>query len=670
MPPPGGCPTPRQVKQILLGQAPEAEAEALEAHLDGCPKCQRVLDGLHVNSLITDALKAAPPDRAAPDLGDLVGRLEQLGSRWALTTGGADAAGGRDEPPALAPAEAVGEVGRLGRYRILEVLGAGGMGVVYRAEDPTLRRQVALKVMRPRFARRPDARRRFLQEAAAMAAIKHDHIATIFEVGEAAVPDDETVPFLAMELLEGENLLDRLRHGPLPPAVAARLGAQAAAGLAAAHARGLVHRDLKPGNLWLEEPPGWADEPPPARPSLAAAGRLKLLDFGLATATDEGGGEVVGTPAYMAPEQVRGDPLDARCDLFALGCVLYEMCAGRPPYLRDRAELKSRTPNLTPPAPAPAPPALAGLIARLLAPDPADRPASARMVGRELAEIERGLTARPSRRPVLLTGAAVLLGVVGAGVFWAANRPSPVVIGPATTPSGETFPAGPADDAWCRFVAELPPERQAKAVLAKLRELNPGFDGTFERLNVGDGRVIELRFYSDHVTDISPVRALTKLSSLGCVGSKPDAGRLTDLTPIRDLRLEWLFVSRNPDLADLGPLGQMAVYQLEANGTRVADLGPLNGSRLSYLNLAGTRVRDLSAVRRMPGLRTLMLTGSPVEDLEPLVGSSVQTLSFSFVAGRDEAVLRRIPSLQTVNGKPVAEFLRTKPPAGSPGTKS
>jgi hypothetical protein len=662
MPPPGGCLTPRQVKNILLGQASADEADALEAHLDGCPACQTLLDGLHVNSQITDALRAGPGSgvgRPAPDLDDLMGRLEQLGSRWSVTTGPAL---GRTERPTLAPAEAGDEIGRLGRYRVLEVLGEGGMGVVYRAEDPALRRLVALKVLRPAFARRPEARRRFLHEAAAMAAVKHDHIATVFEVGEADVPGAAgPVPFLAMELLDGESLLDRLRAGPLPPAVAARVGAQAAAGLAAAHARGLVHRDLKPGNLWLETPPGWADEPPADRLPLGAAGRLKLLDFGLATPPDEAAGEVVGTPAYMAPEQVRGDPLDARCDLFALGCVLYEMCVGSPPYRRTRAELVTRTPDLTPaPSVLAVPPPLAGLIARLLSADPAGRPASAREVARELAEIERA--ASTPRRPGRMAGVAALgLAAVAAAAWAVGGRPAEVAV-PVLATEADGLPPGPADDAWCRAVAGLPPERQAKAVLAKLREVNPGFDGSYERLNVGDGRVIELRFYSDHVTDIGPVRALTRLSSLGCTGSKPGAGRLTDLSPIRTLRLEWLFVSRNPDLTDLGPLRGMTLNQLESADTRVFDLDPLDGSRLFSLSLTNTQVRDLSPVRRMPVLRSLSVAGTAVDDLGPLAGSPLQQLWLPPSAARDEAALKRMPALQAVNGRPVADALRAKPP--------
>src|SRR5262249_5905800 len=148
----------------------------------------------------------------------------------------------------LAPSQAADELGRLGPYRVLEVLGSGGMGVVFRAEDPQLRRQVALKAMLPALAANKSARQRFLREARAAASIKHEHIVTIYQVSE-----DRGVPFLAMEFLEGESLDDRAkRMGQLPLAEALRIGREIASGLEAAHEHGLIHRDIKPANIWLE----------------------------------------------------------------------------------------------------------------------------------------------------------------------------------------------------------------------------------------------------------------------------------------------------------------------------------------------------------------------------------------------------------------------------------
>ncbi len=208
-------------------------------------------------------------------------------------------------------------MGRLGPYRVLKVLGKGGMGVVFLAEDPHLRRPVALKAMRPAAAASDRAGERFLREAQSTAAVKNDRVITIYQVGE-----DRGVPFLAMELLEGQTLADRLAAGERPPlAEVLRIGREIAAGLDAAHERGLIHRDIKPSNVWLEAPPG----------------RVKLLDFGLARAVrDEAHltqeGAIVGTPAYMAPEQARGEAVDARTDLFGFGCVLYRLCTGEVPF--------------------------------------------------------------------------------------------------------------------------------------------------------------------------------------------------------------------------------------------------------------------------------------------------------------------------------------------------
>ena len=232
--------------------------------------------------------------------------------------------------PLLAPPQQPDELGRLGPYRVLGELGRGGMGTVYRAEDPTLRRQVALKVMSPHLAADPQAKARFVREAQAQAGVEHDHVVPIFHIGSA-----DGLPFIAMPLLKGRTLADALADTPrLPLAEVLRIGREMAEGLAAAHAVGLIHRDIKPANIWLEEP----------------RGRVKILDFGLARMSDEdapadvplpaGGtdarltvaGAIVGTPAYMSPEQAKGETVDHRTDLWGLGVVLYELATGERPF--------------------------------------------------------------------------------------------------------------------------------------------------------------------------------------------------------------------------------------------------------------------------------------------------------------------------------------------------
>lgn len=216
----------------------------------------------------------------------------------------------------LQPPTQAGDLGTLGHYRVLAELGRGGMGFVFRAEDSKLQRSVALKVMNQRIAATPHSRQRFIHEARAMAAVHHDNVATIFEVGEA-----NGIPFMAMEMLKGQTLEtfnkanERLSFDKIID-----YARQIARGLAAAHANGIVHRDIKPANIWIEE----------------GIERIKILDFGLALASTPvdhlaGRGAVIGTPGYLSPEQARSEPLDDRTDLYSMGVVLYELCTGKLP---------------------------------------------------------------------------------------------------------------------------------------------------------------------------------------------------------------------------------------------------------------------------------------------------------------------------------------------------
>ena len=199
-------------------------------------------------------------------------------------------------------------------YAIQSHLGTGGMSEVYLAEDTSLKRKVALKFLLPRLAADPDYRRRFEREAAAMAAINHPHVAVIHEIG---VYCDR--PFFAMESIGGRNLKAIIEDGPLPPNEAAAIAIQVCDGLVAIHKHGLIHRDVKPSNIMIDE-----------------SGRARILDFGIITASD-GADEtstasLAGTPGYMSPEQIRGEPLTPASDLFSLGIVLYRMLTGRRPF--------------------------------------------------------------------------------------------------------------------------------------------------------------------------------------------------------------------------------------------------------------------------------------------------------------------------------------------------
>ena len=317
----------------------------------------------------------------------------------------------------------------IAHFDVLERLGAGGMGVVYRARDRVLGREVALKLVRPDQTADSGARQRFLREARAAAGLTHPGIAAIYEAGEAAAEGPGAVGplYIAEELVEGETLAERLRRGPLEIEEILRLGVQMAEALGEAHARGIVHRDVKPSNLMV-----------------TPDGRLKVLDFGLArrhvwqgepgvseaeTWSRTGTGVIVGTPAYMAPEQVAGETVDARADVYSAGCVLYELLSGHPPFTgASTAEVLRR--SLTE-APRPVeqlrgdvPEPLAGLVARALDRNPGLRPAD----GGELAAALRGVgkppveSVRPSeparRRRLVLRVTALGGGVLVAVLAW------------------------------------------------------------------------------------------------------------------------------------------------------------------------------------------------------------------------------------------------------------
>ena len=321
---------------------------------------------------------------------------------------------------------------RIGPYEIVSRIGAGGMGEVFRARDTRLERTVAIKVMPSELASNAALKLRFEQEARAISRLNHPHICTLHDVGSENGTD-----YLVMELMEGETLADRIARGPLPLADVLKIGAQIAHGLDAAHRAGVVHRDLKPGNIMLTK------------------SGAKLLDFGLAKsavaapgldgATIQKGltqeGTILGTFQYMAPEQLEGEPADARTDIFALGCVLYEMITGRRAF-----EGKTRTSLIaaivsSEPAPVSAvapltPPALEHVVRRCLAKEPDDRWQSAHDVAAELEWIAdpasqpaaTRIAARPRRERLLWLGALLLAIAATAAVAtrWRRDETTPV----------------------------------------------------------------------------------------------------------------------------------------------------------------------------------------------------------------------------------------------------
>ena len=400
------CPDRESLQQLLLGKLPRPQAEPIEEHLLHCDHCSALADTISAGDELTAAIQSPDDyeddenlDRAIQQAKQLRAQAETSEIDETLNTenlpqpdsapeASADRPGTDldEEIDFLAPAEQPNEIGRLGDYRVLEVLGVGGMGVVFRAEDPKLKRQVALKAMKPAVAASRSAKERFLREAQATASIEHDNIVRIYQVGE-----DSGVPFIAMEFLRGESLQTCLkREKKLDQRDVLRIGREIAQGLAAAHDRGLIHRDIKPDNVWIE----------------AESGRAKILDFGLVRAAgDDAGltrtGVVVGTPKYMAPEQAQGQSVDHRCDLFSLGSVLYHLATGKAPFAGGNITatlmaVASEDPQAADEISPEIDPELARLIMRLLSKDPEQRPQSAAEVASAIKHIEARMAAEQS----------------------------------------------------------------------------------------------------------------------------------------------------------------------------------------------------------------------------------------------------------------------------------
>jgi serine/threonine-protein kinase len=298
----------------------------------------------------------------------------------------------------------------ISRYRILGRLGKGGMGVVYRAEDTRLERQVALKFL-PHEGFTEQAKYRFLNEARAAAKARHPNICPIYDIEEA---DGEL--FLAMACIEGETLSGRIAHGPLAPQQAAEIGAQVAAGLACAHGLGIIHRDIKSSNIMVD-----------------AAGQAFIMDFGLALSSDATRltteGTSVGTPGYMSPEQVLGRGIDARTDIWSLGVVLFEMMTGELPFRREHraAVTHAILHDETPPLPSDTPAELRQIVTKALAKDPALRwqtaaEMEARLKGQTPEAVPTqtmaiGTPAAAKRRRPLLAAALAAAVLLSAGAF-------------------------------------------------------------------------------------------------------------------------------------------------------------------------------------------------------------------------------------------------------------
>jgi serine/threonine protein kinase len=301
------CLQPADIKALLAGIVPASQSELWEEHFSACESCRMAMAGQvgdqewwrEAERSLMNASISEERDtvKSETDEGESIEELLKL-------------LGPTDDPQML---------GRIGSYEVLGVLGRGGMGVVFKAFDAPLNRFVAIKMLLPHLAASGAARKRFAREGQAAAAVIDDNVMPIYSVAEW-----QGVPYLVTQYSRGATLQKRIQdQGPLELKEILRIGMQTARGLAAAHAQGLVHRDVKPSNILLD----------------GTVERALLTDFGLALAVDDASitrtGIIAGTPQYMSPEQARGGSVDARSDLFGLGCVLYAMCTGHPPFRAD-----------------------------------------------------------------------------------------------------------------------------------------------------------------------------------------------------------------------------------------------------------------------------------------------------------------------------------------------
>ncbi|MEM9644572.1 MAG: serine/threonine-protein kinase, partial [Planctomycetota bacterium] len=353
------CLSVRSLDRLAGNELTTQELRRVEIHLAGCTRCQRMLDAEDGDpvwrSEIRDVLRCdaddGQPATKAP--GEAIDRDEFDEDDADSMESVLELLGPTDEPHSL---------GRIGTYEIMAVIGQGGMGVVFKAIDAPLGRFVAIKMMLPCLAVSGAARKRFAREGRAAAAVIDDHVLPIHGVSQW-----RGVPYLVSQYSSGATLQNRLQaEGPFELKEILRIGMQAARGLAAAHAQGLVHRDVKPSNILLD----------------GTVERAMLADFGLARAADDASltrtGVVAGTPQYMSPEQARGGDVDAQSDLFGLGGVLYAMCTARAPFRADNSYailrlIADESPRSIREINPDIPNWLCGIIAKLMAKRPSDR---------------------------------------------------------------------------------------------------------------------------------------------------------------------------------------------------------------------------------------------------------------------------------------------------------
>jgi len=491
------------------------------------------------------------------------------------------------------PAFAPGEPRVLaGRYRLDLLIAEGGFAQVWRGFDLELHRVIAVKLPKPSRLNSTDA---FIAEARRVARLKHPGIVPVHDAGRI----DDTY-FIVSEFIEAGSLGDQIKDKPPGIHKAIRWLAEIADALEYAHEQGIIHRDIKPPNILIDH-----------------HGRALLADFGIAHSSTKTGrfAPSLGTLQYMSPEQLNGDAIDRRSDIYSLGIVLHELLTGSVPYSSPepqvlRREIVSGAKVKSPDIPA----ELRRICLKALERNPADRYASAAEFAADLRSVEEKTT---HRRAVVRTMLGTITAV-GLGTLWWAQQSPPV----ARKPNQPAAP--PLEESWLAQVASLPAQEQIEAVVKKLRERNPSFDDQVTHV-IENGAVTEIQFYGEYVEDISPLRALKDLRVLDGTGSGSTRinGGFYDLSQIADLKLRKLMIGFHERIDDLSALRGMRLELLKANRTRISDVAPLSGMPLEFLDIGATSVADLSPLRGMP-LRTLMCFQTQVEDFGPLKGMPLE----------------------------------------------
>ena len=553
-----------------------------------------------------------------------------------------------------------GDIGSLGNYRVIRLLGDGAMGFVFLAEETALDRRVALKVMRPEFSATPEGRERFIREAKASAKVESDHVVTIFQVGE-----DNGAPFIAMELLEGMSLQSWLARRDKLPSFSSvfKVARDLFRGLGDAHRSGLIHRDIKPSNLWIEK----------------RTGRIKILDFGLTKAGDGAdnatrSGAILGTPAYMAPEQANGQTVDQRADLFSAGLVLHEVLTGKNPFRRGSilATLKAigseEAPLIMQIRPE-TPPALGALVDSLLQRDAGFRPSDiqAALTALGVAEQQyRSISGKcltssedPPSNPVGIRAESNLVVTQDQG-----SDPGSFLFEDTLASkmhSKEKSRTGISSKVLWSVGAVLVSTLLILITYSVVKkqpagegQLALGLEGAGERSGPKDSRSTTIQnltepkpLIAESPNEIKPpeLPAENKKS----IPAEVDSDALIQ-TVVEELK------KRNPDskpavigkgsngdvacllpgegLKDLSPLAALnKVKQVVVQGgSQIADLSPLKGKPIEILTICNSKVADLTPLKGMP-LKNLTLNSNQITSIEPAFGMPLSHLELTGNSG-------------------------------------